>query len=79
MSERDEMFEFIRNGFYLEYDCGDKKIRYVPERTTTRNGKFKTKYGRQVPLCELCGYAIGDDRYNYCPNCGAQIVEAVKR
>jgi hypothetical protein len=46
---------------------------YVPERTTTRNGKYKTKYGRRVPLCECCGYAIGDPRYNYCPNCGARI------
>lgn len=50
-------------------------IKYVPERTTTRNGKFKTKYGRKVPLCEQCGYAIGDRRYNYCPNCGAKVVE----
>lgn len=49
------------------------------ERTTTRNGKFKTKYGRKVPLCECCGYAIGDDRYNFCPKCGAKIVKAVKR
>lgn len=49
------------------------------ERVTTRNGKFKTKYGRKVPLCECCGYAIGDDRYNFCPKCGAKIVKAVKR
>lgn len=49
------------------------------ERTTTRNGKFKTKYGRKVPLCECCGYAIGDDRYNFCPKCGAKIVKAVER
>lgn len=46
------------------------------ERTTTRNGKYKTKYGRKVPLCECCGYAIGDSRYNYCPNCGAKAVDA---
>lgn len=45
-------------------------------RTTTRNGKYKTKYGRKVPLCECCGYAIGDSRYNYCPNCGAKVVIA---
>ena len=48
---------------------------YVKEHTTTRNGKFKTKYGRKVPLCECCGYSIGDDRYNYCPKCGARVVE----
>ena len=46
-----------------------------PELTTTRNGKFKTKYGNRVPLCECCGYSIGDKRYNYCPNCGAKVVE----
>ena len=43
-------------------------------KTTTRHGKFKTKYGRKVPLCECCGYSIGDDRYNYCPKCGAKVV-----
>ena len=46
-----------------------------PERTTTRHGKFKTKYGNRVPLCECCGYSIGDKRYNYCPNCGAKVVD----
>ena len=56
----------------LENKRGDHE-QYMPERTTTRNGKYKTKYGRQVPLCELCGYAIGDDRYNFCPKCGARI------
>lgn len=44
------------------------------EMTTTRNGKFKTKYGTKVPLCECCGYSIGDKRYNFCPNCGARVV-----
>lgn len=44
-------------------------------KTTTRDGKHKTKYGRWIPLCEVCGYAIGDDRYNFCPKCGAEIVQ----
>lgn len=43
--------------------------------TTTRNGKFKTKYGRQTPCCEVCGYSIGDMRWNYCPKCGAVITD----
>ena len=51
----------------------DDFLDYLPERTTTRSGRFKTKYGRRVPLCERCGYAIGDDRYNFCPKCGARI------
>lgn len=45
-----------------------------PERTTTRN-KTKKKYGRDVPICECCGYSIGDKRYNFCPNCGAKVVK----
>jgi hypothetical protein len=44
------------------------------KKTTTRDGKGKTKYGRWVPLCECCGYAIGDRRYYFCPKCGAEIV-----
>ena len=49
-------------------------VQFWPERATTRNGKFKTKYGNRVPLCECCGYSIGDKRYNFCPNCGARVV-----
>ena len=51
----------------------DGHTTYVPERTTTRNGKQRSCYGRYVPLCEVCGYAIGDKRYNFCPSCGARI------
>lgn len=43
--------------------------------TTTRHGKFKTKYGRETPCCEVCGYSIGDMRWNYCPKCGAVVVD----
>ena len=45
-----------------------------PEHTTTRSGKFKTKYGNRVPLCECYEYSIGDKRYNYCPKCGTKII-----
>lgn len=41
--------------------------------TTTRHGKFKTKYGSKTPCCEVCGYSIGDMRWSYCPKCGAVI------
>lgn len=44
--------------------------------TTTRHGKFKTKYGRETPCCEVCGYSIGDMRWNYCPKCGSVITDA---
>lgn len=43
--------------------------------TTTRHGKFRTKYGRETPCCEVCGYSIGDMRWGYCPKCGAEVVE----
>lgn len=43
--------------------------------TITRHGRFKTKYGRETPCCEVCGYSIGDMRWNYCPKCGARILE----
>ena len=43
--------------------------------TTTRHRKFRTKYGRKTPCCEVCGYSIGDMRWNYCPKCGTEIVE----
>lgn len=45
---------------------------------TTRHGKFKTRHGWEVPCCEVCGYSIGDMRWNYCPKCGATIEEAAK-
>lgn len=43
--------------------------------TTTRHGKFRTKYGRETPCCEVCGYSIGDMRWSYCPKCGAVITD----
>lgn len=42
--------------------------------STTRHGKFRTKYGRETPCCEVCGYSIGDMRWGYCPKCGAEVV-----
>ena len=43
--------------------------------STTRHGKFRTKYGRQTPCCDVCGYSIGDMRWGYCPKCGAVITD----
>lgn len=57
-------------------DASLKKIADLIDRpTTTRHGKFKTKYGRETPCCEVCGYSIGDMRWNYCPKCGAVITD----
>lgn len=43
--------------------------------TTTRTSKYRTKYGRSIPVCERCGYGIGDMRWNFCPSCGAEVVD----
>lgn len=43
-------------------------------RTTTRN-TTRTVYGNKRPICEVCGYGIGDRRWHYCPKCGAEVVE----
>lgn len=47
----------------------------IDRSSTTRHGKFRTKYGRETPCCEVCGYSIGDMRWGYCPKCGAEVVE----
>lgn len=57
------------------YDV-EKLADLIDRPTTTRHGKFKTKYGRETPCCEVCGYSIGDMRWNYCPKCGAVITDA---
>lgn len=57
------------------HEAFDKLADMIDRPTTTRHGKFKTKYGRQTPLCEVCGYSIGDMRWNHCPKCGAVITD----
>lgn len=67
---------FGRKGAICDFDVSLEKIADLIDRpTTTRHGKFKTKYGRQTPCCEVCGYSIGDMRWNHCPKCGAAIVD----
>lgn len=58
--------------------CGNIFQRFadlIDRPTTTRHGKFRTKYGRETPCCEVCGYSIGDMRWGYCPKCGAVITD----
>lgn len=57
------------------YPTPEQALEATIGKTTTRHGKHKTRWGREVPLCEQCGYAIGDSRYHFCPNCGAKVVE----
>ena len=53
----------------------DRLADLIDRPTTTRHGKFRTKYGRETPCCEVCGYSIGDMRWGYCPKCGAVITD----
>lgn len=55
----------------LPYQLAD----LIDRPTTTRHGKFRTKYGSKTPCCEVCGYSIGDMRWHYCPKCGAVITD----
>lgn len=76
-----EILNFAVGGRCLD-DEGDIDEKLVLDRladlidrpTTTRHGRFKKRHGWEVPLCEVCGQAIGDTRWGYCPKCGAVIV-----
>lgn len=71
-----EELEVVGTAAYL-YGRDDLKAESARLRrgTTTRHAKYRTKYGRNVPLCECCGYSIGDMRWHFCPNCGAEVVD----
>lgn len=62
-------------GYHEMNDVFDRIADLIDRPTTTRHGKFKTKYGRETPCCEVCGYSIGDMRWNHCPKCGAAITD----
>lgn len=63
------------SGYHEMNDVFERIADLIDRPTTTRHGKFKTKYGRETPCCEVCGYSIGDMRWNHCPKCGAVIVD----
>lgn len=65
--------EYMHPGDYKELH--ERLADLIDRPTTTRHGKFKTKYGRETPCCEVCGCSIGDMRWNHCPKCGAAIVD----
>lgn len=73
----DEELIRLRNEVRCRYkqDLYERLADLIDRPTTTRHGKFKTKYGRKIPCCEVCGYSIGDMRWSYCPKCGAEVVE----
>lgn len=45
---------------------------YVPERTC-RKVPGRMKYGRRMPKCSECGQSLGDERWLFCPRCGARV------
>lgn len=67
----------LRNEVGCRYgqDLYERLADLIDRPSTTRHGKFKTKYGRKIPCCEVCGYSIGDMRWSYCPKCGAEVVD----
>lgn len=46
---------------------------YVPEHVCEKV-PGKMRYGERRPKCSNCGYGLGDDRWRYCPQCGAKVV-----
>ena len=42
---------------------------------TCRKVPGRMKYGTRMPKCSECGQSLGDDRWVYCPKCGAKAVE----
>lgn len=41
---------------------------------TCRKVPGRMKYGRRMPRCSECGQSLGDERWAYCPSCGARVV-----
>lgn len=65
--------------------CGMKTAQYRTEESaverwnrraerTCRKVPGRMKYGRRMPKCSECGQSLGDERWLYCPHCGARIV-----
>ena len=45
-----------------------------PEERTCRKVPGRMKYGVRRPMCSECGYSLGDERWLFCPKCGAKVV-----
>ena len=52
-------------GAFRKEDATERTCRKVPGRM---------KYGRRMPACSECGYSLGDDRWFFCPKCGAKVI-----
>lgn len=56
----------------MQDENGTEYRRYVPE---LKCNIIPRKYAANFGNCSECGYLTERNRYNYCPNCGAKIVE----
>ena len=62
-------------------DCRRVLERHMAERWNRRAERAcrkvpgRMKYGRRVPKCSECGQSLGDERWAYCPHCGARVVQ----
>lgn len=54
----------------------DREVVYVrvsPVERVCHKVPGKMHYGERRPKCSLCGYGLGDDRWAFCPKCGARV------
>ena len=59
--------------------CGSSLIIDAPtiEAEPVRHGKWITAWYDSRPLCSECG-KFGDERTDYCPNCGAKMEDNIE-
>jgi len=57
----------------LNATLGRGECEPTKERTCKRIVKGK-KYGSDKLVCSECGYGLGDNRWSFCPKCGAKVV-----
>lgn len=89
-SESDQMGHLMLTGYIVKCSrcwCAPKPNNYdgniqnVIDRWNTRHERTCIKVpgkmgyqGRKV-VCSECGYGLGDDRWAFCPKCGAKVIE----
>lgn len=63
----------MKTAQYRTEDSAIKRWNRRAERTC-RKVPGRMKYGRRMPKCSECGQSLGDERWVYCPSCGARVV-----
>lgn len=52
-----------------------RRLATLIDRPTTRRVCKNPMAIHEKWPCERCGFSIGDRRWKYCPNCGAEVVD----